>query len=423
LYGYCRKTEGLKKMETLDYKPDSFLNSGADLKERVLNWLSTLHPDEEAVWVYRLNQTADPSVFASCFAVFLRHLFDDLQTLSEGERAAWLSWLQGFQDPETGLFMDPENVNRATDPLHDTEHLNRQLSTFCLSAIDALGGKPHHRLRFLEPWKDSDRLTHWLESLDWYNPWNCGNKVMFMGIFFAYDAHYNGDATSLEALDIWFDWHDQNQSSKTGFWGNGRKAAYIDGMGGAYHQYVVYNYQERIIRYADRIVDKVLFLQQPDGMYSIYKGGASCYELDAVDILVHLYERHDYRRGEIEQALRRVLTGVLANQNPDGGFCWAQLPAWGIKDFWRLGTDIFRHKSIYYWYLCWRSAIRIQTVRQPEISTGWSRQGRRWSDSSIFDTWFRCLTIAEISQVLPDLPYAELEWQFLKVPGLGWFPK
>jgi len=407
----------------LNLKPDTLSTSAAGLKERVLGWLSTMHPEGEAVWVYRLHQTADPSVFASCFAVFLRHLFNDLQTLSDEERTVWLSWLQSFQEAESGLFKDLENEDRATDPLHDAEHLNRQLSTFCLSAIDALGGKPHHRLSFLDPWKDSDRLVQWLESLDWTNPWNCGNKVMFMGIFLAYDAHYNADISAQKALDVWFGWHNQYQNPATGFWGEGRKAEFIDGMGGAYHQYVIYNFQNRTINYADRIVDKTLFLQQPDGMYSAYGGGASCYELDAVDILIHLYRRHDYRRKEIEETLRRVLAGVLANQNLDGGFCWAHLPNWGMRDFWQLGTNILRYGSIYYWYLCWRSAIRIKTIRRPTILTGWARQARGWSDSSIFDTWFRCLTIAEIGQVLTDIPYTEINWQFLNAPGLGWFPQ
>jgi len=113
--------------------------------------------------------------------------------------------------------------------------------------------------------------------------------------------------------------------------------------------------------------------------------------------------------------------GTLANQNPDGGFCWGRPRPFGRKGYGRLAGDIFRHRSPVYWYLSWRAALAIQIRRRPQLHTGWADQPRDWTESSIFDTWFRCLTIAEISQVLTDSPYAQLNWQYLSVPGLGWF--
>ena len=392
------------------------------LQEQTLTWLETMRlPD--GIGQYRLNRGADATVFSSCFAVFLRHLFDDLKNMSAEEQLSWTSWLQGFQDPASGLFVDPDNASRSPDRLHDMEHLNRQLTTFCLSALHALGGHPLYPLRFLEDWKSQDKLVAWLDGLDWKNPWNCGNKAMFMGIFLIYDWEQTSDLQTKQALDVWFDWHDRHQNPRTGFWGVGKAAEFIDGMGGAYHQYTVYNYMNRPIQYAERIVDRTLFLQQQDGMYSPYRGGMTCYEMDAVDILVQMYLRHDYRREDIRVGLQRVLTGVLGCQNTDGGFCWGRYRPWPLREYLHLSVDIFRHHSLYYCYQSWRAAMTTQVRRRPNLKTGWASQPRDWAESSIFDTWFRCVTIAEISKVLPDTPYASFPWKFLSVPGLGWFPQ
>jgi hypothetical protein len=392
----------------------------ARLRERVLGWLDTMRIPA-AAGVYRLNRGVPPSPFASCFAVFVRHLFDDLRSLSSAERVTWLEALQAYQDPSTGLFSDAAHAARSPDAAHNVEHLNRQLTTFCLSAVHVLGGQPLYPLHFLEQWKDPDKLCAWLDRLDWTNPWNSSNKAMFLGIFLLYERDFACDPRSRRAVDAWFAWHDRHQNPTTGFWGRGRRAEYIDGMGGAYHQFILYHYAKRPLRYAQQIVDRTLLLQQPDGLYSPHLGGATCNELDAVDILVHLHRRHDYRRPEIEVALRRILAGTLANQNPDGGFCWGHPRVFSPRNYWRLTADVFRHRSLYFWYLNWRAAAALHLRWPVRLHTGWADQPRAWNESSIFDTWFRCLSLAEISQVLPDTPFAAMHWNFLSVPGLGWF--
>jgi hypothetical protein len=391
------------------------------LREQVLGWLDTMRVPGNTV-AYRLNRRASPTPFASCFAVFVRHLFSVLGALPNGERAAWLASLQAYQDPATGLFSDSAHAARSPDAAHDATHLDHQLTTFCLSAVHALGGRPLYPLRFLDEWQDPGRLCAWLDRLDWTNPWNSGNKAMFLGIFLLYDRDFIGNARSRPAMDAWFDWHDRHQNPQTGFWGQGRRATYIDGLGGAFHQFTLYHYANRPLRCAEQIIDRTLLLQQPDGLYSPILGGATCYELDAADVLVQLHRRHSsYRSDAVRAALARILTGTLANQNPDGGFCWGHPRIFSFPDYWRLAADITRHRSLYFWYLTWRATAALHLRWPLRLRTGWADQPRAWNESSIFDTWFRCLTIAEISEVLTDTPYAALEWKFLSVPGLGWF--
>ena len=395
----------------------------ARLRRSALDWLRTMHVEGGPVWEYRMNAGSDATVFNSCFAVYIRRVLGDLQRLSEEERREWLAYFQGFQDEETGLFVYPEAQGRATDEGHDEEHLNRQLTTFCVSAIDALGGEPQHRFAFLKPWEEPERLTAWMEGLGWHRPWNCGNKVMFLGILLAYSWDRWGDESARAALDVWFDWLDRHQSPKTGFWGRGREADYYAGMGGSYHEFVIYHYMGRATHYEDCVVDRVLLLQQPDGLYTPQQGGGTCDDIDAIDALVHFYHQGDYRQGDIRQSLRKSLRAILANQNPDGGFCWARPYRFGLQDYFRVATGILQHRHPFLWYWNARRGIRDQrpAAQNRPIRTGWNEKGRLRRESSLFDTWLRCTTIGEICTVLTDEPYAAIDWQYLSAPGVGWF--
>jgi hypothetical protein len=389
--------------------------SAMQLRTRVLGWLDTMRAGD-GPGEYRLNAGVAPTVFASCFAVYLRHLFDDRPPT--GERQAWLDRILAYQDPVTGLFVDPGNRERSPDTTHDAQHLDWQLTTFCLSAVNALGGVPRYPLAFVDAWTP-DRTRAYLSSLDWTNPWNSGNKAMFLGIVLSCHATA-GSAGAVSALEAWFDWHDVHRNA-AGFWGLGTSAQFIDGMGGAYHQFLIYRFWQRPIGPLERIVDRVLFLQQPDGLYSPWPSGATCYELDAVDILVHAYRTADYRRPDIAAALRRLQPGVLSMQNADGGFCWGRRTPLTPLGWLRMGAAFAGHRSPFYLYYSLRAAAAIQVRRNPRLRTGWAESARLWNESSVFDSWFRCLTLAEIATVLPESPYAGARWQFLDVPGLGWF--
>ncbi len=395
------------------------------LKNQALNWLQTMHKKNDPVWAYSLNANSDMTIYTSCFAVFIRHLFDDLKTLSVEQINEWLTYIKGFQQEKTGLFVDPKVSERITDSTHDEEHLNRQLTTFCLSAIEALGSKPDYPLRFLDELKEETALTHWLDNLNWENPWNSGNKVMFLAICLAYNNEHFGDEKSGKALNVWFDWMDRHQNPKTGFWGTSRESDYFVGMGGFYHQFLIYEYFDRKVRYGEQIVDRMIFLQQPDGLYFPGQGGGSCEDIDAISTLVHFYHKLNYRRENIRDSLKRSLSAILENQSSDGGFCWSNRRRLKLIEHWKLITSIFRNRDPYYWYTVNRVGIRSHMKNilktNTTIKTGWNRSKRTFWDSSLFDTWLRCLTIAEICTVLTDEPYASLDWQFLSAPGLGWF--
>ena len=199
----------------------------------------------------------------------------------------------------------------------------------------ALGAAPLYPLSFLEEWKKQGVISHWLESLNWKEPWQQGNRVMFLGIMLIVDFQMNGDVNSRQAVKEFLAWHDHFQNPKTGFWGEGNASGYFEGLFGAFHQYLLYFYLDYPLQYMERIVERTLFLQQHDGLWSPLSGGGGCEDMDAVHILVALYQRKDYRRADSEKALNKAYHAILLLQAKDGGFLWAIRRYFGLKDWIR----------------------------------------------------------------------------------------
>jgi len=373
----------------------------------------------ESEFHYRLHSMTEPTIFASCFALFFQHLCGETKTWGEGTRTSWLDYLQGFQEKETGLFRDPYSVARVTDSSHDILHLDWQLTGFCLGALHALRAEPLYPLNYVALWCDAQYMQKWLDRLDWSRASNSGNKAMFIAIMLAHELE-RGNTAALEGLNVWLDWHDAHADPVTGYWCTTRNGRYFQGMTGFVHQFLVYNYLGRRVRFPERVIDRTLLLQQPDGLFSPALGGGACDDLDAIHTLCHMYHTENYRRETIKAALNKALEGVLANQNPDGGFSWARRHRFSAVDWLKVAFHNARSADPYLVYLSLRHAFSAQRQLKTKLETGWSAVGRDWSQSSLWDTWFRTLAVAEIETVL--FPAVATQWwRRLDTPNFGWF--
>ena len=262
---------------------------------------------------FRLHANAEPSVFASCFALFLLHLCRETESWDEKTRAAWVDYVCGFQEKESGLFRDSDTLSRVTDSDHNAEHMDRQLTGFCISALRALQAQPRYRLSYVVPWCDENYMRRWLTNLDWCRSSNSGNKAMFIAIMLV-DELERGNEPAAKGLEAWFQWHDRHADPLTGYWGSTLDCRYFHGMIGFVHQALIYNYVGRRVQHVERVIDGTLQLQQPDGLFSPSLNGASCNDLDAIHPLCYFYHTNRYRRPEIRRALGKALPRLLANQ-------------------------------------------------------------------------------------------------------------
>ena len=136
------------------------------------------------------------------------------------------------------------------------------------------------------------------------------------------------------------------------------------------------------MRYPAQLIDVALSLQHKDGGFNLNGGGGACEDTDAIDILVNMYKRVDYKRPQIRSALRRSLHHILKRQMSDGGF--------------------------------------VYRLNQPFVHMGVDKSASGPNQSNIFPTWFRIHTLALINEILTDEPIVRFNWKFNNSCSMGW---
>lgn len=383
-----------------------------DFRSRVLAWV---YSQQTAETQFRMNEGSDSTIYTSCFALFIFDLFGEVESWSQNEKNLWANYITSFQDENSGYFM-PEEYSGGID----TKPV-QQLTCFCLSALSILGSSPNYELAFLKKWSRPEDVYGWLNNIGCFNGLpGTGNMAMFLGIFLTRQYEMNKAKSVLDCLNSWFYWHDRTQNESTGFWGNSLRNRYYGGFQNALHQFIIYKYWDRLIPCHTKIVDRVLLLQDEDGHFAAIPGGGGCWDYDAADILIHCGYVTGYRKRDVGAALTRLCFAILKNQNDDGGFCESRKRPYSICN--ALGPSslrfVFAGHDPFLWYYRLRAVASASRSGREQVRTHWTRKGRLWDQSDLWDTWFRCLTIAEIEKALNPL-HRKSKWKFQRFIGLG----
>ncbi len=386
------------------------------LKSGVLDWLETLSVSEGCCR-YRFQADASDTIFCSCFALFILDLFGETEKLTPQERQSWISHIQGFQNEEYGYF-EPEKF------YHQDKERNRyQLTCFCLSALGILDAKPASPLEFVEQWKTPDDIKAYLSNCGCHEgrP-GSGNKAMFQAIFLTCEYERVREDHLLDKMEAWFEFHNETQN-RNGFWGSDLRSHYLHGLQNGFHQLVIYFYWRRDIPRLNRIVDVALMAQDRQGFFSPTPGGEACHDYDAIHTLAMARRATDYGGDEIEACMRRAFDAMLAVRNSDGGFCQSKCKLTGLADFLRHIPTYCSGRAPYLWYFRARACLIALLRHKTTMHTGWTAEPRSWGDSNLWDTWFRCLAMAEIAHTIDDERMQGFRnASFHKAPGLGYFP-
>ncbi len=332
--------------------------------------------------IYASVPGGDAALYGTCYALLAQVYLGDLATIPD-QAVEFI--LDTQREEEECYFVGPEmrDWSPSADARHDREHLLLHLACAALPVLQQFGVKPRYPLVFARRFCDINYLGEWLDSRKMQRAWLEGNNLLFVGQLLVYlrdDEKYPG---AEEALDTWFSWLASNVDPATGVWGSDKGATRANAVFGGYHQLLVYYYEDREIQFNENLIDVVLALQHDDGGFLPKGGGGACEDVDAVDILVNLYKKTDYRHAEIRLALRKCLKHILALQNDDGGYPYKKRAAQN-------------HMGI------------PGTIAPPNVSTA-------------FATWFRIHTIALIAEILTDeLPPQEFEFGFSKALSMGW---
>ncbi len=383
------------------------------IKTKVLNWLETLKVPGNGCR-YRFSAFTDDTIFCTCFALFILDLFKEVEQFTFAYRQKWISYIESFQNEQHGYFEPKEYYHK------DKERNRYQLTCFCLSALGILDAEPKFPLRFIEQWKTPDDVKRYLYERECHKGRaGSGNKAMFLVIFLTYEYERTKESHLLDKINAWFEFHDKTQN-QSGFWGSDLKSHFFHGLQNGFHQLLVYFYWNRPITKLNRIVDVALKIQDRNGLFSPIYGGWPCYDYDAIHILVNAHNMLDDRRKEIAASLEKAFYAINENQNEDGGFCQSKRNPRGamnlIEDlpFYMFGNNPC------VWYQRLQKSISVTIRRKDPITTGWTKNGRMLDESNLWDTWFRCLSLAEIinTVVLKD-GLGLKKSNFHKTIGLG----
>ena len=71
-------------------------------------------------------------------------------------------------------------------------------------------------------------------------------------------------------------------------------------------------------------------------------------------------------------------------------------------------------------------ALRVQANAhllrsKEERATAWASAPHPVMESSLYDTWFRLLTLAEIAEVIEDERLPDIPWRSVPAPNWGFF--
>ena len=395
------------------------------LRNDSLTWVESMRLKNSPYGKYKFCSNGHVTTMSSCFALFIRELLNDLENISDMDRQEWIDYLKSSQDQSTGLFYDPEYNRSDLKGKHNEEYFLHQNTMFCLSALNALDSKQNYQLSFLEKYKDDEYLITWLKSLNWSNPWLVSNNVMFIMYFLLFELETNNKSVNARYINIIFSYLDSIQDPETGYWGTNQGSSLFNGMAGAFHFYFSYMYCNRHIQYVEKIIDSTLALQHHDGLFSPAGGGGHCEDLDAIDILVKFSQLSSYRKIEVSNSLNRAIHALLANQNLDGGFCYAKLYRYSLSDWKKSIRHLYNEKNIQLKDKFLLLSIQVgKQALLPFIKeyrwnySSWNLMNCKINESDMWSTWFRLLAIALIDS--SDGNGKNIDWVFRKQAVLGW---
>jgi hypothetical protein len=319
-----------------------------------------------------------PLLYASVYASLIRHLYDDLSQLSFSEKREWINYIQRHQH-EDGLFKDPAVANELAETADwwGWRHLTLH-TVMALTALNALAPK---RLSFLAKFKDNEYVARWLNTRDWNgNVAKVSNEIQNHCALIQYARDYQNESWAVDAMDTFYDELDKLQNTETGSWGNniGSSALLAISVQAGYHIWLLYFYDKKNIRFAQKIIDCSLSTQNRMGGFGAFLSSSACEDIDSLDPLIRLSHMTSHRKPEIEIACERALPWILTNMNHDGGFV-----------FRRNEPYMYGHENMF-------SGI---------------------NESIMFPTWFRTLSLAYLSKILPESIVGRFKWKFIDCPG------
>ncbi|MBD3229242.1 MAG: hypothetical protein GF329_13750 [Candidatus Lokiarchaeota archaeon] len=254
-----------------------------------------------------------PRLYASSDMVFTLYITNELKGYidsANGKINHWMKIIQDFQGYKNGWFK--QGLWN-----YDNFHFKEHSTAFAASALKLLGGKPKHKLKFLDKLNTREKVEKWLKGIEW-------------GLLFWSGSHRGGGVAAyiLTTGEIpnkrffrwYFNWLDQEADPKVGFWRRSwlhrifKNRLTRNELGGSIHFYWIYQFMDHPIPYPEKVIDSTLKLQNELGLWG--KNVSYCVDLDAIYCLTRCSRQiNNYREKDIYQAILKYLDYTVPSLN------------------------------------------------------------------------------------------------------------
>lgn len=374
-----------KNKKDYDFLIDRIINQGIPsainfdfekVKKKTLSFVENMRVNDSFIKYKFAPSQQKEDIYSSTYACLIYAMYGEIDKFTDAQKQEWVNYFNSFQNPKDGLWYD---LSLKNPHYNDSDWWGaRHLAIHIISAYSALGAKPKYKLSFVEKYYDKKALYAWLDSYNWNGFFDhdndIDNKIMNIGVIMQYNRDYWGDEDAKEAIDNLVSYLDSKINPITGMWGRcdiSNKYELSRAVQFAYHLLRLYFYDNREIKYGNKIIDLTLKTQNLLGGYGVQFNSSACEDMDSIDLLVNLSNRKDLR---VVESLKKALVWVLSNQNEDGGF-------------------VFRRNESF-WY-------------------GHERLRSNKNESNMFATWFRTLALVKLTNFL-NIPN---QYRYERFPG------
>ena len=288
------------------YLPDQFNMIKPSKEIKVTDFKSL----KENVFAYADKQNG---ISAGGMAVFAM-----LNELEYARKNTDLSYID--QQLENGLFPSAANGFKLYPQMFYTMH------ELFIDQRDSMSGsvhawkKPPHPLVYIHPLTERPELVvNWIESLGWDDPWSAGNLDMDLAYALAYEWKMMGNNRAQDALQVWFDWHDENIDPATCYWDPENSGNLYHMMAGAMHQMGIYFMFNHDLPYPENAIDATIKTQVRTGLFSPHYFSHNSSDIDGVFIIANIYNKYQVREKAVKESLEKAFEANLKCFHPTGG--------------------------------------------------------------------------------------------------------
>ena len=351
---------------------------------------------------YKLTKNSDISAFSNCFGILLSNFIGEPIKPNEIPLIA-SSIYNSLLDYRKQRKLKCKNIS--------TDKYYLQLLAFTLSCFYVLDVQDQYPLDELIEELIPNDMSKYLDKVRSKDGLpQSGNLAMCMGVISIYANNY----LKLDTKSIVKDWviYHLDNMNKFGFWGN-NKISHLQ-FQNAYHQYEIFEYLNVDLELINKSVEFLHEISDDRGQFAPYYGGSGCYDYDAISIITYLNRPIDEKDRFL---MHKTINTILNDMNEDGCFsesCWIRPRHYKklAKNFKKCFT---KHHSLNMERA--RYFISLQMPKNNYVHTHWTNYSRNWSESNLWDTWFRLQTIAKIDIAVSGKNHNN--WNFIDFPGIG----